>query len=719
MEWSKINYATIFGSDGKPTAAVGIAEDVTELVNTQNAYEQSATFAEGYNDPRIVSAVLLNVSTGMIEKWVKNTAFSENEDHAVHYYTPLNRIAKKVDPEYRERFLAAFSLERYKRLYAENKDKAELEYSRQTDQGFIGYFKTTVKLMKNPVTDELMGLLSTIDITGERTMQAITQNVMCIEYERIALIDARLDNMILYRYKSKNNLSHTCINSYTGGLRELLSQKVVSEELDKAVEAMSLAHIMKELENKKLYSCAFSVMESNGQRAQKKWQFSYLDRHSRIIMASKGDITTLFNEQVRQQEALRNALIQAEHASLAKSNFLSRMSHEIRTPMNAIIGMSSLAKESIKDPAKVADCIGKVDLSARFLLSLINDILDMSRIESGKMTVRKEEIPFEEFIEGINAICHEQAKEKGIAYSCVMTGVTQECYMGDTMKLQQIMINIIGNAVKFTERGGEIRFLVNQDRLEKGRAYMRFTVQDTGVGISEDFLPKMFEPFEQEYMGSMRTIKGTGLGLAICKNLVALMGGQITAKSKLGRGTEFTVVIPLALRSQDMQESGGCGEKRPAEKGTEEKGKRMEEKREAGKGSAARFKGQRVLLVEDNLINIEIARHLLEKKGLQVEIAENGLAAVEAYTGNGAGGFDAILMDISMPLMDGLAAARSIRSSRQADAETIPIIAMSANAFDEDAEKSKAAGMNAHLTKPIDPQLLFQTLQEFFEPFDK
>ncbi|MEG2119296.1 MAG: response regulator, partial [Pseudoflavonifractor sp.] len=508
--------------------------------------------------------------------------------------------------------------------------------------------------------------------------------------------------------------------------------------------------------------------------------------------------------------------------------FLARMSHEIRTPMNTIIGMSTLAAGCVNDPEQVSEYLSKVGISARFLLSLINDILDMSRIESGKLLVRREEIPFEEFINGINGICNAQAQEKGVEYDAILTSFTEECYMGDAMKLQQVLVNIIANAIKFTPTGGKVQFIVQQEKISRGEATMKFTVNDTGVGISEAFLPQLFEPFEQQRGGSTTPYAGTGLGLAICKNLVDLMGGKISVNTIEGIGSEFVVEVKLGISERSKQaartkynlhlerlkalivdddilicrhtreillnmrlEAEYVVSGRDAIEAVRSKWEKHEvydiifvdwkmpdmdgiettrelrkivgpevtiiimtaydwaaievEAKQAGvnlliskplfqsslssafekvynakehpatqeKPQEYDFTGKRVLLVEDHLLNIEVAKKLLSARHMEVEVAENGLRAIEIFAQSETGYYDAILMDIRMPVMDGITAARSIRQMRKKDAKTVPIIAMTANAFDEDIEKTKAAGMNAHLAKPIEPQLLYQTIQRF------
>lgn len=534
------------------------------------------------------------------------------------------------------------------------------------------------------------------------------------------------------------------------------------------------------------------------------------------------------NSEAEQNQILRTALGSAEAANNAKTEFLSRMSHEIRTPMNAIIGMTAIALTAIDNKERISDCLAKIGISARFLLSLINDILDMSRIESGRMILAHEEFDFIEMINGLNSLVYPQAEAKRIDFNSVIEGLTEETYIGDSLRLRQILLNILSNALKFTPAGGRVQFSIKQLSRVDQETWLKFTVSDTGIGMSKNFQNRLFDAFEQENPNISLKYGGTGLGLAICKNLVNLMGGIINVHSIEGVGSEFSVEVKLGLTEKSyqrklldqvkfqnlktliidddvvtcehasliMQDLGMEAEyvtsgplavaevrsgieagqpydivlvdlKMPDMDGIEttralrrlvgantliivmtayEWQSVEEEARRAGvdffiakplfrselvqlfekiTNSAdigreqviakrdAQFTGERILLVEDNDLNLEVATSLLEMRGLAVESAVNGLQALEKFGAAPIGYYDAILMDIRMPVMDGLEATRNIRLFDKADAKTIPIIAMTANAFDEDVEKSKSAGMNAHLAKPIDPQRLFAVLQEF------
>ena len=522
------------------------------------------------------------------------------------------------------------------------------------------------------------------------------------------------------------------------------------------------------------------------------------------------------------REALREALVAAEEANRAKTTFLSNMSHEIRTPMNAIIGLDSIVLNDPTISEQTREHLEKIETSAHHLLGIINDILDMSRIESGRMTIKQEEFSFQKTLEQVNTIINGQCREKGLHYECRIEGQVDEYYIGDDMKLRQVMINILGNSVKFTPEGGKVSLLIEKISQMDRKATLRFTFSDTGIGISSDYLPRLFEPFSQEDSSSTSQYGSTGLGMPITKSIVELMNGHIEVESEKGAGTTFKVIITLG-KADHRIDSGEDMEIHPHEmqvlvidddriacehaevilgqigiscdtvtSGTEavemvkmrhtrredynlilvdwrmpemdglETTRQIrsilgydtpiiiltsyswedieEEAREAGVDTFAAkplfagtvmeefraafrkknrqlvsdtvdLKGCRILLAEDVAVNAEIMMMVLSMREIEVEHAENGRIAVEMYSKHESGYYDAILMDMRMPEMDGLEATRVIRKLEKPDAKSIPIIALTANAFDEDVQRSMQAGLNAHLSKPVEPELLFRTLE--------
>ena len=557
------------------------------------------------------------------------------------------------------------------------------------------------------------------------------------------------------------------------------------------------------------------------------------DRDDNIVHTVGLGLTVIDEEMrdtLKKNQALAEALEAAEQANKAKTAFLSSMSHEIRTPMNAIIGLNSLAMRDGTLSEETKEYHEKIGESARHLLGLINDILDMSRIESGRLIIRKEEFSFSNMLEQINTMVMSQCKEKGLNYECRVTGGVSDYYIGDDMKLKQVIINILSNAIKFTEAPGSIQFTVERTAVYEDHSTLKLTVKDTGIGMEKDFLPRIFDAFAQEDSSRNNKYGSTGLGLAITKNIVELMNGTISVESEKGVGTEFQVVVTLnncehqyaatnSINPKDMQilvvddeevaaeharivldEAGikadTCYSGKEALNMLEVRHAKhepynlvlldwkmpemdgidvarqirqryakettviiltsfnwdeiMDEALHAGVDSflakplfasnvideferiarknsmslfkdksRAELKGRHILMAEDVDINAEIMEQIIMVRGAEIDRAENGKIVLEMFEKSAPGYYDAILMDVRMPEMDGLAATEAIRALDRKDAKEIPIIAMTANAFDEDVQRSLQVGMNAHLSKPVEPDRLYQTLEELIWDYDQ
>jgi signal transduction histidine kinase/CheY-like chemotaxis protein len=396
--------------------------------------------------------------------------------------------------------------------------------------------------------------------------------------------------------------------------------------------------------------------------------------------------TELYHEINRKNQELKIVAEKAENAAQAKTEFLSRMSHDIRTPMNAIIGLTHLAQKE-NDLTAVHGYLRKISASSDFLLGLINDILDMSKIENGELTLTEEPMTKESFLSSIHTVIQPLMDEKQITFTYQMEG-GPSCILVDRLRFNQIFFNLLSNAAKFTPKGGHVSLRLENLPPKDDKVGLRFFIQDDGIGISKDFLPHLYDPFSQERSRLNSSTTGTGLGLPIVKSLIEAMGGTISVQSHPGKGTEFTVTLYVPL----AQTPGELVVQTPPAKD---------------------LKNTQILLVEDNDINIYVAKLVLENAGCVVSVAKNGLEALEQFSTSAPGRFDAILMDIRMPIMDGLEATQAIRSLPRADAAVIPIIAMTADAFAEEQKRTLAAGMNAHLSKPIDPQLLYQALIKY------
>jgi len=389
--------------------------------------------------------------------------------------------------------------------------------------------------------------------------------------------------------------------------------------------------------------------------------------------------------------ALQLAVQRETKANLAKREFLFNMSHDIRTPMNAIIGFTALAQTHIDDRGQVEDYLKKISVSSQHLLSLINDVLDMSRIESGKVTLEAKPVHLPELVHELRDIVQAVVSEKDLSLTLDTVGVENEDVIADPLRLEQILINVLANAVKFTPDGGQISlWIVQKDTAPAGYADFEFHIKDNGIGMSEEFQKHIFEQFARERTSTVSKIQGTGLGMAITKSLVDMMGGRITVKSEQGKGSEFTISLRFPIGEAKT------GQTPPAAK-------------------ASAFTGKKLLVVEDNELNLEIASTLLKEAGFEVDTAENGKIAVEKVEAASADRYDLILMDIQMPEMDGYEATRRIRALPDAKKAALPIVAMTANAFEDDRKNALRAGMNGHIAKPLDIQKLFQVLSELLK----
>ena len=620
---------------------------------------------------------------------------------------------------------------------------------------------------------------------------------------------------------------------YLASVTDYANRYIVDSYREEFLKFIQPETIKENLKKNRVISYTYMVSR-NGKESYEAVHFAAVtnpndpnDYEIRNVGACFTDVDSETRKSLEQQQALSDALDEAEQANKAKTAFLSNMSHEIRTPMNAIIGLDSIALNDPETPEKTKDYLRKIGDSAEHLLGLINDILDMSRIESGRMTLKNEEFSFQKLLGAVNTMFSSQCADKGLEYHCHINGQVDEYYIGDTMKLRQVLINILGNSVKFTPEGGKVELNVEKIAQFEGQSTLRFKISDTGIGMSEEFIPHIFETFAQEDSSATNKYGSSGLGLAITKSIVEMMNGEIQVESEKGKGSVFTVTVTLADSSRTgkedsdlitvkemsvlivdddpvacehaklvLEKAGIASEiassgaeaiemvqlrharrepynlilvdwQMPEMDGVETTRRIreivgnesaiiiltayrwddvLEEALQAGvdsfiakplfaatvieefnsavnrKGlmtkkleSKADLTGRRILLAEDVAINAEIMVMVLESRQMQVEVAENGRIAVDKFAEHPAGYYDAILMDMRMPEMDGLEATQTIRAMDREDAKTLPIIALTANAFDEDVQRSMQAGLNAHLSKPVQPELLYETLESLIK----
>ncbi|MCR5773825.1 MAG: response regulator [Lachnospiraceae bacterium] len=559
--------------------------------------------------------------------------------------------------------------------------------------------------------DEIQEIYKKINMVKDHLQEYVNQSqrqtnsmitALSADYWSVYYVDLDNDKGICYRSHSKlesglEEGEHFCFSETF----RLYSEKYVTENYrNDFLSFIDPDNIRKKLETEPII--AFRYLSSkNGKESYEMLRMAGVrrveDRDDHIVHSigvGFTDVDAEMRNSLDQSQALSDALIVAEEASKAKTAFLSNMSHEIRTPMNAIIALNNIILENEDINDKTREYLEQIKSSADHLLKLINDILDMSRIESGKISIKNDEFSISELIAQINTIINGQCQDNGIHYTCKKTGSLDYYLMGDDTKIKQVLINILGNAVKFTPSGGDVTFAIERTAHFDNKSTMQFTISDTGIGMDEEYLPKLFDAFSQEDSSSTNKYGSTGLGMAITQNIVDMMNGTIRVKSKKGEGTTFVVSITLVDAVHEESEEV------------------KEEKTRKQAMTDVSLEGKRVLLAEDIAVNARIMLELLKMKKILADHAENGKIAVEMFEQSEQGYYDVILMDMRMPEMDGLTATTTIRNLQREDAKKIPIIALTANAFEEDVQRSLQAGLNAHLSKPIDAKLLFETMSE-------
>ena len=750
-------------------------------------------------------------------------------DSVIRPYSELINLRAANYPidEERTKFLATFSAQNIKERFRRGDTQLSIYLFSRRKDGHYCYVNYRAVFTRHPITNEIIIFVAEQEAGKERVEGALLDKILARQFDMVAYLANERYSVVVGDASliGKGSIFPlTREGFYDEYLRNQVFPVLEGDDAAKKnyADALKLDTVRDRLKTAEPYVVNIAC-NIGGEIFYKRLDFYVIDPRADFFIVLKSDTTAIQRKQIEQNNRLRAALDQARQANVAKTSFLSRMSHEIRTPMNAIIGLDNIALHDKDLSPATRDHLEKIGTSARYLLSIINDILDMSRIESGRMSFRNEEFSFTSFVYQINTLIGDQCREKGLDYDCELKGDIGKYYIGDDTKLEQILVNILGNAVKFTDAGGKITLIVECTAQFDGQSNFRFTIKDTGIGINKDYLPKIFEPFSQEDDTTTSKYGGSGLGLAITKNIVQMMNGSISVDSAKGVGTIFVVNIPLKdsargegddvheMRPQDfsvliiddeelarehaksvLEEVGISADTCAGGKEAVELVKLRHARREdynlilvdwlmpdkdgiqvtreirqvlgdetavivltaydwfevqdeaiqAGvdafmakplaptnalyefrqafsrkrqiqpERKEVALEGRRILVAEDMPVNAEIMMMILEMRGMISDHAENGKIAVEKFAASKSGYYDAVLMDIRMPVMDGLEATAAIRALNHPDAKTVPIIAMTANAFDEDVQRSLKAGMNAHLTKPADPEQLYKTLQE-------
>jgi len=572
--------------------------------------------------------------------------------------------------------------------------------------GKIHSVSTQLRMVLNPDTNEVEGIAYSIDLTKEVLQQEIFRLITNRSFDLVALVhlDTGLFESIFIgesfpsEYKSLLP-EQGAVCSFSQFCAESMHH-MDDETKAEYTQRLSAGYMLSQLDkNGGSYEFTLKETFANCSRGfmYRKFLHFRLEHDPNTVLVIESDETELQLKMREQLETEKQLRLKADLANEAKSDFLSRMSHDIRTPLNGIIGMTYLT-EKMELPDKVRDNLEKINTSSKFLLSLVNDILDMTKMESKKIELHPEPYPYADFCAYIDAVIRPLCSEKNQQFILDTDPLSSYTPLVDITRLNRIYFNLLSNAVKYTPEGGTITLTIRETLLEGSRIRFTFTVKDNGIGMSSEFQKRLFEPFTQEERDDNSEQRGSGLGLAIVKKTVEAMNGTITVKSEKGKGSEFTVtIVSECERRNDLAAS--LAEKKTAGRKTQKDANKL-------------LSGRHALLCEDHPLNQEIAKALLEEKGMIVQIAEDGQKGLEAFSESSVGYFDCILMDVRMPVMNGIDATHAIRSLSRDDAATVPIIAMTADAFSDDVKKCRDAGMNSFVSKPIEPDVLYRTLCE-------
>lgn len=583
-------------------------------------------------------------------------------------------------------------------------DSVGINYNVMHKDGEIINVAGDVKLLED--NGELIYQRFLLDCTAQKIEEERNKRrqmelvyALCIDYSLVCFFDL---NTGMGRQLQNDGTNGAEVDSIFRGegislkesMRRYIQKFVHEADRDMMMKAVSVENLKAELEEKKIYYEYYRMIieDEEVHYQMKAVRAGEWEEDSGIVLGFRS-VEDEIRRDIEKRQMLEDALLQANNANKAKSTFLSNMSHDIRTPMNAIVGFTNLAIAHIDNKSKVEEYLDKIMTSGNHLLRLINNVLDMSRIESGKMQLDEKPCNLKDILSGLRNILQTEATAKHMKLNIDMENVTNADICCDVLRLNQVLLNLLSNSVKYTRNGGTVSMSVTEKGgAPSGYANYEFRIQDNGVGMSNEFVAHIFEPFERERNSTYSKIQGTGLGMAITKNIVDMMGGTIEVKSEQGVGTEFTLCLTLGLYSEGA--------------------KAQNEVKDESAAFNHRAHGGRILLVEDVELNQEVATAILEDAGFKVEVAENGKAAVDTLKKSEPGYYNLILMDVQMPVMNGYEAAKKIRRFADKKLASIPIIAMTANAFEEDRQEAIKCGMNGHVAKPIDVENLFKTLDK-------
>ncbi len=680
--WHELHFSIIEKEKEVPIRAICTIKDISAQKRKEQIYEEEQRMMSK-EDSNILVTTRVNLSKKKIESMETEGVRMPHGmiDNLTNYRTGMLFYFDEIYLS--EEDNKDLSCESLLRLYRSGVQSMEKNYiAKMKNSNSYLCNRVTCRMLERPWNGDVIAFFYTRDYTSAYINQLTTDTVMQNDYEMAGIIFTNTRHIHIIKEQYMDEISNNIDREYNEAIQGFC-RKFGGDYAEQLYEQIRFETVQEMLKKKTSYAVDFD-RSYKGQVRRKQLRFTLSDEEVPCILMTRSDIQDVVEKEMEKQRQLEDALNLAERANGAKSEFLSTISHEIRTPMNIIIGMTELAKEEQDNHAAVMKYIEEIETSSRHLLNLVNNVLDMSKIESGEFSLHPQPYTYQELKKNIKTLITPLCKQKNHTFLTEDYGEHHTVYV-DIMRLNQVLFNLLSNAVKYTPDGGKIR-LIYKNQMEEKEMLATFIIRDNGIGMSREFQEQMFQPFTQEDNTVVASTQGTGLGLSITKGIVDKMGGRLTVDSEVGKGTSFQVELRVPLAES------------------------LEERSEEDRAEQYDFSGRKVLVVEDHSMNQMIIAKLLKNKNAEVVLASDGKQGVEVFTSNAPGTFDVILMDVRMPVMNGLEATEKIRAMDREDAKKIPILAMTANAYDEDREKSSKVGMNGHLVKPIDVKILYREL---------
>ncbi len=687
----RINFNVTYDKSASPLIAYAIAQDITAEKQEEKKYEEFLN-ESGVHNPNSRGTFHLNLSRNTCDYGINTSPLVSrlhSDGTADGFFHAVSTAI--THPSDRENFESLINREKLILDFRNGDTQLDCSYRRIVESGENHWVHFFITLMQNPHSGDIEAITEAEDINEAVINQMLMQRISDMDYDYIGMIDCLTDKVVYYSNNAgliSDGLNHG--RPFADVVDDFIMEHVLAVQMEDIAQKLTLDNIKKELEHAESYSVTYTQRNPDSSDSQKQIKYFWLDDTKTNIIEIQIDVTASYKQEQEQILKLQEAALAADNANAAKSNFLATMSHDMRTPLNGILGFTRLAQEAT-GKKQLKDYLNKIMISGEFLLDLINDTLDLSKIESGNIIITPAKINNNELLESLLTPVRASAEAKHINLVVNRDQEDDHTVFVDELHFRKIFLNLLSNAIKFTNPGGTVTFDIRRiDEVQSGYPVnVRIQVIDNGTGMSPEFIPKMFEPFTQETANdAVANNMGTGLGLNIVHHLVELMHGTIEVESTLGKGSCFTVYLNIPIVE------GDATPKQLTDEGPID------------------LDGKTVLLCEDHPLNQEIVKTLLRKKRMEVLTAENGLLGAQTFAQSNPGEIHAILMDIRMPIMNGLEATKNIRALSHPNAQKIPIIALTANAYEDDVQAALDAGMNSHLSKPIEPLKLYQTLSK-------